>query len=174
MRMSEIWHNYHRLAFGYDSSSLIGNNSNLFPIRTWRRRGEEPLLKPMFTRSVDVWMRLWPRDYNTNSYISWLSFVHIEYQVNAVYRNISPNITIYIFQIYFYNIVAYPLFYLLSFFILSKLPRIMCVRNDVIIWKLFLCYWPFVRRIPNKSPVMQSFDVFVDVGPHELIMQRAE
>ena len=48
-------------------------------------------------------------------------------------------------------------------------------HDDVMIWKDFLHYWPFVRGIywssmnsPNKWPVTQSFDVFF-VGLNNLL-----
>ena len=44
-------------------------------------------------------------------------------------------------------------------------------HDDVIKWKLFPCYWPFVRGInssvngefPTQRPVTRSFDVFYDL-----------
>ena len=44
---------------------------------------------------------------------------------------------------------------------------VLFMHDEVMIWKLFLHYWPFVRRIqwprvdsPQKGPVMWSLDVF--------------
>ena len=40
-------------------------------------------------------------------------------------------------------------------------------HDDVIKWKHFPRYWPFVRGIhPAQSPVRQSFDVFFDLRPN--------
>ena len=39
-------------------------------------------------------------------------------------------------------------------------------HDDVIKWKHFSRYWPFVRgihRFPSQRPVTQSFDVFFDL-----------
>ena len=45
-----------------------------------------------------------------------------------------------------------------------------CYHDDVIKWKHFPCYWPFMRGIhrwpvnsPHKWPVMRRFDVFFDL-----------
>ena len=36
-------------------------------------------------------------------------------------------------------------------------------HDDVIKWKHFPRYWPFVRGIPRQRPVTRSFDVFFDL-----------
>ena len=49
------------------------------------------------------------------------------------------------------------------------------LHANVITWKCFLSYWPFVGGIhwspvdsPHKGAVMQTFDVFLDVSPIKL------
>ena len=45
----------------------------------------------------------------------------------------------------------------------------MCPHDDIIKWKHFPCYWPFMRGIQvtggflSQMPVIQSFDVFFDL-----------
>ena len=46
------------------------------------------------------------------------------------------------------------------------------IHDDIITWKLFPCYWPFVRGIhrwpvdsPQKGPVMWSSGIFFAVNP---------
>ena len=39
-------------------------------------------------------------------------------------------------------------------------------HDDVIKWKHFPCYWPFVRGI-HRYPVTRSFDVFFDLQPNK-------
>ena len=47
---------------------------------------------------------------------------------------------------------------------LSRGPRLIHTHDDVIKWKHFPRYWPFVRgiQIPAQRPVTRSFDVFFD------------
>ena len=41
----------------------------------------------------------------------------------------------------------------------------MCIHDDVIKWKHFPRYWPFVRGIhPAQRPVTRNFDVFFDLN----------
>ena len=53
---------------------------------------------------------------------------------------------------------------------LYKMVRNSMVHDDVIKWKYFLHYWPFVRgnslitsEFPSQRPVTWSFDVFFDL-----------
>ena len=57
------------------------------------------------------------------------------------------------------------------------------VRNthdDVIRWKHYLRYWPFVRGIhrspvnsPHKGPATRSFDVFFDLNPNKQLSKQS-
>ena len=49
----------------------------------------------------------------------------------------------------------------------GELPRLLSTYVDVIKWKHFPRYWPFLRihwcELPSQRPVTHSFDVFVDL-----------
>ena len=47
-----------------------------------------------------------------------------------------------------------------------KITTVLC-HDDVIIWKHFSRYWPFVRR-----PVTRSFDVFFDLRPNKRLSKQ--
>ena len=56
------------------------------------------------------------------------------------------------------------------------------IHDDVIKWKQFLRYWPFVRRIhrspvsgefPSQRPVTRSFDVFFDLRLNKLSSKQS-
>ena len=40
-------------------------------------------------------------------------------------------------------------------------------HDDVIKWKNFPRYWPFVREFPTQRPVTRSFDVYFDLRPNK-------
>ena len=53
-------------------------------------------------------------------------------------------------------------------------------HDDVIKWKLFLRYWPFVRGIhqypcefPTQMPVTGSFDIFFDLGLNKWLSKQS-
>ena len=47
------------------------------------------------------------------------------------------------------------------------------VKNDVIKWKFFSRYWPFVRRIHRgQRPVTRSFVVFFDLRPNKQLSKQ--
>ena len=47
-------------------------------------------------------------------------------------------------------------------------------RDDVINWKHFLRYWPFVRRIHrSQRPVTRSFDVFFDLRLNKRLSKQS-
>ena len=50
-------------------------------------------------------------------------------------------------------------------------------HDDVIKWKLFPCYWPFVRGIhrysPHKRPVTRIFDVFFDLRLNKCLSKQS-
>ena len=50
-------------------------------------------------------------------------------------------------------------------------------HNDVIKWKNFLHYWPFMRGIhdefPAQRPVTLSFDAFFDLGLNEQLSKQS-
>ena len=49
------------------------------------------------------------------------------------------------------------------------------VHDDVIKWKYFPRYWPFVPRwIPSQKPVMQIFDVFFDLCRNNMLSKHRE
>ena len=51
----------------------------------------------------------------------------------------------------------------------------MVLHDDVIKWKHFPRYWPFVwwiHRRPAQRPVTQSFDVFFDPHPHKRLSKQ--
>ena len=55
----------------------------------------------------------------------------------------------------------------------SPLPRSpLPAHDDVIIWKHFLHYWPFVRGIPAQRPVTRGFDVFFDLRLNQQLSTR--
>ena len=47
--------------------------------------------------------------------------------------------------------------------IICRSIRQMQTHDDVIKWKHFPRYWPFVRGIPSQRPVTRSFDVIYDL-----------
>ena len=54
------------------------------------------------------------------------------------------------------------------------------VNMNVIRWKHFPCYWPFVRGIhrspvnfPSQRPVVQSFDAFFDLCPNKRLSTQS-
>ena len=46
-------------------------------------------------------------------------------------------------------------------------------HDDVIKWKHFPRYWPFVRWIPPQRPVTQSFDVYFDLHPNKQLSKQS-
>ena len=50
-------------------------------------------------------------------------------------------------------------------------------HDDVIGWKHFLCYWPFVPFVigefPSQRPVMWSFDVFFDLHLNKRLSKQS-
>ena len=58
-------------------------------------------------------------------------------------------------------------------------PDFTMINDDVIKWKHFPCYWPFVRgihRSPVNSPqrpVTRSFDVFFDLRPNKRLSKQS-
>ena len=54
-----------------------------------------------------------------------------------------------------------------------------CLHDDVLRWKPFPYYWPFVRGIqwslvesPHKGPIMQALRYLCCVGPHKLFNKQ--
>ena len=59
------------------------------------------------------------------------------------------------------------------------LPPVISKHDDVIKWKHFPRYWPFVRGIhrppcefPTQRPVTRSFDVFFDLHPNKRLSKQ--
>ena len=50
--------------------------------------------------------------------------------------------------------------------------NIMGYHDDVIKWKHFPRYWPFVRGIPTQRPVTRSFDVYFDLRPNKRLSKQ--
>ena len=46
------------------------------------------------------------------------------------------------------------------------------VHDDVIKWKYFLHYWPFVHEFPAQSPMTQSSDVSFDLRPNKQLSKQ--
>ena len=46
-------------------------------------------------------------------------------------------------------------------------------HDDVIKWKHFPRYWPFVRGIPSQRPVTRSFDVFFDMHLNKRLSKQS-
>ena len=46
-------------------------------------------------------------------------------------------------------------------------------HDDVIKWKHFPRYWPFVRAIPSQRPVTRSFDVFFDLRLNKRLSKQS-
>ena len=56
-----------------------------------------------------------------------------------------------------------------------KFNRVLDIHDDVVKWKAFPRYWPFMKGIhrstvnsPQKRPVTRNFDVFFDLRPNKL------
>ena len=47
-------------------------------------------------------------------------------------------------------------------------------RDDVIKWKHFPRYWPFVPEFPSQMPVTRSFDVFFDLGMNKRLSKQSK
>ena len=65
-------------------------------------------------------------------------------------------------------------------FILRTQYNGLAAHDDVIKWKHFLRYWPFVRGIPNgtcefpsQRPVTRSFDVFFDLRLNKRLSEQS-
>ena len=47
-------------------------------------------------------------------------------------------------------------------------------HDDVIKWKHFPRYWPFVREFPTQRPVTRSFDVFFDLCLNKRLRKQSQ